>query len=32
MLTGANRDYEPLLRFYLEDEMTAYSFRLFKDL
>ena len=32
MLIAANRDHEPLLRFYLEDDMTVYDTRLFKDL
>ena len=32
MLTGANRDQEPLLRFYLRRGMTLYSFRAFRDL
>ena len=32
MLTGANRDQESLLRFYLRRGMTLYSFRAFRDL
>ena len=32
MLTGANRDQGPLLRFYLRRGMTLYSFRAFRDL
>lgn len=32
MLTAANRDSQKLLRFYLEDDMRGYSFRLFKEL
>ena len=32
MLTGANRDQDALLRFYLRRGMTLYSFRVFQDL
>ena len=32
MLTGANRDQDALLRFYLRRGMTLYSFRAFRDL
>lgn len=32
MLSGANRDQGPLLRFYLRRGMTLYSFRAFLDL
>lgn len=32
MLTAANRDSQKLLRFYLEDDMMGYSFRMFKEL
>lgn len=32
MLNAANRDHEPLLRFYLREGMTPHSFRMFKQL
>ena len=32
MLTGADRDQGPLLRFYLRRGMKLYSFRAFRDL
>ena len=32
MFSAANRDYEPLLRFYLENDAAVYSIRLMKVL
>ena len=32
MFSAANRDYEPLLRFYLENDAAVYSIRLMKEL
>ena len=32
MLNAANRDHEPLLRFYLREGMSPHSFRMFKRL